>query len=144
MDKLMSDEIHRDQPTGLYNRRYLDEVLADDALAWISDGEAFTLVMIDLDHFKAVNDQYGHARGDAVLKSFAHFLQESTRVTDRMIRYGGDEFLCIMPRTQRMNAELLCSRIIEKCNAREFDGLKMTMSVGLASFPTDGVDYQNL
>jgi len=140
----MSDEIHRDQPTGLYNRRYLDEALPDSMHAWIQAGESFTLVIVDLDHFKTVNDQYGHARGDVVLKSFAQFLQETTRATDRVIRYGGDEFLCVLPNMQRMDAELLFTRILEKCHNTDFDGLKMTISVGLASFPIDGMDYQQL
>ncbi len=144
MKSTVHGEQYSDPLTSLYNRRYLETLLPDIVGKFIEENTPFTLAMVDLDHFKTVNDLHGHARGDSVLQSFAEFLRQSTRSADLLVRYGGDEFLCVMPDIRHLNSRLIFNRILKTCRENEFDGLKMTFSVGLASFPDDGTTYNQL
>lgn len=103
----------RDHLTGCYNRRYLYDDLLDGE---ISRAQRFrlhlTVIMCDLDHFKVINDSYGHAGGDAVLRAFAHLLRSHTRdQVDAVVRYGGEEFLLVLPETDLHGGVLLAERL---------------------------------
>ncbi len=133
-----------DELSALYNRRYLQEKEAQKINAYAAHNIPFSLVIIDIDHFKDINDTYGHLKGDEIIKEFARFLRSTLRRTDTVIRYGGDEFICMMPRTLRTDAEWVYRRILKGVRERDFSGIQITLSVGIASFPGDGRDYESL
>jgi len=101
----------RDSLTGLTNRRWLDEVLRLEVERSKRYGAPLSLIMADLDHFKAVNDSFGHAAGDQVLKAAAEALQGAARMTDVVGRYGGEEFLVLLPNTGLEQALVLAERM---------------------------------
>jgi diguanylate cyclase (GGDEF)-like protein len=129
----------RDPLTGCYNRRHLHEQLLETEIARAQRYRlSLTVIMCDLDHFKAVNDTYGHYGGDAVLQHFAALLRAMTRDSvDSVVRYGGEEFLLILPETDLAGGELLAERLrhIFAATPAEHDGQKMavTASFGVAS-----------
>lgn len=101
---------------------------------------ALALMVLDIDHFKSVNDAFGHARGDDVLAEAAHRLRETIRTSDILFRYGGDEFILLLPDTTNPNAVLLGQRLLEAVRDTPFAGdppLTFTLSVGIASYPAD-------
>ncbi|GFO55620.1 GGDEF domain-containing protein [Geomonas sp. Red276] len=126
----------RDQLTGAYNRRYLDHRLADEVKRHARHNRALSVIMIDIDFFKKVNDRYGHEAGDRVLAGVAGKLMATVRKTDCLVRYGGEEFCCILPETPLENACVLADRFrssVERLaiatGSRE---LRVTISLGVA------------
>ncbi len=128
----------RDQLTGLYNRRYALPHLERIAEQSIASGQPFAVMVADLDHFKQVNDWYGHDAGDAVLVECASRLQKNMRAVDMLARIGGEEFLVVMPNTSRSEAQIaalrLCNRISESAIVidRSKRPIDVTVSIGLA------------
>lgn len=103
-------------------------------------GAALSLLVVDLDHFKSINDAFGHGRGDAVLREFADRVQGIIRGSDLLFRYGGDEFLLLLPDTSREQAAVLAQRLLTRIGATPFPGnpaVSVTLSVGVASFPEE-------
>jgi diguanylate cyclase (GGDEF)-like protein len=101
------------------------------------------VLMLDLDHFKQVNDSHGHARGDAVLRELAQRVQEQIREVDTFARYGGEEFVVVLPETTMDGATQLADRICHAVSREPFvtegeDPLDVTVSVGVAAFPDHG------
>jgi len=137
----LQDQAVRDFLTGLYNRRYLNDVLPPMlALAQRHD-EPLALAVIDLDHFKEVNDAYGHAAGDRVLAAFGKLLRARMRRSDIACRYGGEEFCVLMPRTTAAAAQAKLEQILRAWRAMRFDlgGKVLTgasFSVGIAESTT--------
>lgn len=127
-----------DPLTGLYNRRYAMARLTDVERDAQGSGRAFAVVLADLDHFKAINDTYGHAAGDAVLKEVARRLKDNLRGADLVARYGGEEFLMVLPETDLDRAEPLARRLCALIGQTPFalPGRKapipVTMSIGVA------------
>lgn len=108
---------------------------------------ALALVMLDIDHFKSVNDAFGHARGDETLAEAAQRLRATIRASDVLFRYGGDEFILLLPDTNTPNATLLGQRLLEAIRDAPFAGdppLTFTISVGVASFPADATTPEGL
>lgn len=133
-----------DDLTGLYNRRFLN-IKARECLRIEGGADShISILLIDLDHFKNINDTYGHSMGDSVLQEFASFLKELVRGNDSVFRYGGDEFVCILPETAYEHAESISYRFIEQCRLTEFSRVRITMSIGIASFPHDGKQWNEL
>lgn len=124
-----------DRLTGLLNRAAMQRDLALEAERAVQKSTTYSLAMIDLDHFKSVNDQYGHPVGDAVLEQMAERFSESIRPSDRVYRYGGEEFLVLLPETGGDAAHFVLERLRQKACAQPVtDGvikLKQTVSVGL-------------
>jgi diguanylate cyclase (GGDEF)-like protein len=127
--------------TGLLNHRTFQE--RTDAQFRQSEryGKRLSLILCDIDHFKSVNDTYGHPMGDVVLKGVAATIAREARTTDIVARYGGEEFAVVMPETDAAGAMVIAERIRERIGKRVFETeqgpLKVTMSLGVATFPED-------
>lgn len=133
-----------DDLTGLYNRRYVMEALANEARRSRRLEHPFTLLMLDVDHFKEYNDAYGHLAGDAALARVAAILKESTRDVDCAARYGGEEFVVVLPETEAQGATESAQRIQARLTRDDLVGGKLTLSVGVAQFPADGESPEEL
>lgn len=140
-DELREQAI-RDPLTGLHNRHYLNEVIGRELSRALREGYPISFLLLDIDLFKSVNDSYGHATGDIVLKEIADQISEFTRVEDIVCRYGGEEFLVILPNTHDQDAFLIADRLrlsIQETKIKA-DGkdISVTISVGISQFPSHG------
>jgi len=139
----------KDPLTGLYNRRYLEEILEREIRRALRAEQALGVLMVDLDHFKKFNDTYGHDAGDTVLREAGTFLAKSIRAEDIVCRFGGEEFVVILP-TANLNASLaraerIRSRMCELTVLHQGQSLGMvTMSVGVAALPEHGTSAKEL
>lgn len=128
----------RDSLTGLYNRRRVHERLVDELTRAKRTGRPFTVALADLDRFKRINDEHGHQVGDQVLRVFAEEVRGRLRGSDIVGRYGGEEFLIVLPETAREAAIHLLDEIRMR-TSREREGLPaFTVSIGVAEYPEDG------
>ncbi len=125
-----------DELTGYPNRRAVLERLQQEIARSVRYGTPLAVVLLDLDHFKQINDRYGHLVGDAVLRALARLLRRCRRDTDLIGRYGGEEFLMILPNTDRQGGALLCRRVRDQLQANPVrvtrDLLRITASFGVA------------
>ena len=133
----------RDPLTGVYNRGFFDEMLRVQIAASQRSGAPLTLMMIDVDHFKRINDSHGHAEGDRALRVIAQALASAVRASDIVCRYGGEEFAIILPGTWPDAAAQLADRIRVGVTAactheKVAGGARVTVTIGLASRPDDG------
>ncbi|MEP1448295.1 MAG: GGDEF domain-containing protein [Paraglaciecola sp.] len=124
--------------TGLYNRRFWEEQFVMEYKRSIRSDNPSTLIMLDIDHFKKVNDTYGHPAGDEVIKALSNIITKAIRETDIAGRYGGEEFAILLPDTPVANVEFVSERIrrlVEKCTVKydEID-ITFTISIGIAAF----------
>lgn len=131
-------EASKDMLTGLGNRRALDQRIEQEYNRWKRYGKPLSLVMLDIDHFKKINDTYGHQAGDKALKTLASRLEENVRETDYVARYGGEEFAIIMPETLAEAAFIVADKLRETVASCEFHyrdtPVKITISCGIAQF----------
>jgi diguanylate cyclase (GGDEF)-like protein/PAS domain S-box-containing protein len=139
----------RDALTGLYNRRYLEEVLAREVRRAARAGQSLGILMIDLDHFKSFNDTYGHDAGDVVLRETGASLTKSIRAEDFVCRFGGEEFVVILPTADlaasSMRAERLRMQMKELTVLHQGRSMGMlTISIGVAVFPEHGTSPKEL
>lgn len=131
--------------TGWYNRRYLSIRLSEELARARRNGSRLVCLMLDIDHFKRVNDGWGHAAGDAVLREIAQRIESQVRASDVAARYGGEEFVVLLPDTDVASAMLLAERIRTAVGASPVDlpngeGVMITASIGIAEvqpLPTD-------
>lgn len=131
-NKIIYEKSIRDSLTNLYNRNYIEEILDNVMKNYINNGEVFTVLMIDIDHFKFINDNYGHPYGDEVLINISEILKNSLKDMGHIGRYGGEEFIIIMPNIKKEEAKVIAEQI--RNNISNFswkDGLKITISGGL-------------
>lgn len=138
-----------DDLTGLYNMRYLNQVLRRETKRALRSGRPLSLLFVDLDGFKSVNDMHGHLAGSRALVETATILRASTRETDVVARYGGDEFAVVLPETGVEGAIAVARRLREKIAqfrflAAESLDLRLTASVGVATFPDVAASPDNL
>ena len=136
---------HTDPLTQVLNRRALTIRLASELDRARRYDSVLSLLMIDLDHFKRINDTHGHLVGDDVLRDVAGMLQAAVRSVDLVARYGGEEFVVVLPETAEGGAIAFAERLRERVEAHEFRSgerlrLRMTLSVGVATFPSPRVD----
>jgi diguanylate cyclase (GGDEF)-like protein len=132
-----------DPLTELYNRRYMEESLERELLRSQRSGAPVGVIMLDIDHFKAFNDRFGHKAGDGLLRSLGRLLRQSIRASDIACRYGGEEFLVILPdstaetalqRAERLRSEVRDLNVRHGAEVQE----AVTASFGVAVFPQDG------
>jgi diguanylate cyclase (GGDEF)-like protein len=128
----------KDGLTDLFNRRAFDQLLSQEVKAAERYRSPVCLLLGDVDHFKAINDRFGHPVGDALLKQIAALLTESLREVDRVARYGGEEFAMILPRTDVASGTVLANRIRERIERHVFMveelPIQLTLSLGVAGY----------
>ncbi|MFW0777224.1 MAG: PleD family two-component system response regulator [Rickettsiales bacterium] len=135
--------------TGLYNRHYLNTHLDNMVSQSLKNGKSLALMIMDMDHFKEVNDTHGHDAGDMVLKRLAELIIEASRSTDLAARFGGEEFVILMPESDPQDALAGAERMREMVESAEFaigngETLKKTISIGVASLHPDGDSGESL
>jgi diguanylate cyclase (GGDEF)-like protein len=127
-----------DKLTGLANRRKLDEVLDEELIRARRYGVEFSVVIMDIDHFKRVNDQHGHAAGDVVLEAMARILRQCTRDVDVVARMGGEEFVVVCRHAGMERCQFVAEKIRAAIESHDFSGIgRVTASFGVAVFVKD-------
>ncbi len=148
LQTLLQDQAIHDSLTGLHNRRYLDETLSRDLSQAKRLGYPLSVVMVDLDFFKHVNDTYGHAAGDEVIKALAAILQADVRESDMICRYGGEEFFISLPRMAIVDALQRAEKWrLEFAETQVRYGeffIQSTLSAGVSGYPDHGTDAATL
>ncbi len=137
-------EIYVDELTASYNRRFLHYWLDDEMKRATRFATKFGLIMLDIDDFREINNSYGHLEGDRVLIQFSEFLRSIIREVDNLVRYGGDEFVILMPNTDERGARELAQRILTSLNDKEISNHRIRGSIGFAVFPRDGITIEAL
>ncbi|KQW49784.1 hypothetical protein ASD88_25035 [Pelomonas sp. Root662] len=144
--RVLAELAARDALTGLFNRRHMSELLAQHCAASQRSGGGFAVALVDLDHFKRINDSHGHAVGDSVLRAFAEQAGAAMRGTDTVGRWGGEEFLVIYPCSSADEAAQGAARLLEQVAAAAVtipggETLTFTVSIGLTGHaPPESVD----
>lgn len=141
----VSEEARRDALTGLFNRRYLDERLDAELARAVRHRRCLGLIMIDVDDFKAINRDHGHAVGDVVLRRLADTIRTSVRQSDVVCRRGGDEIVVLLPEAGSRATGIRARSLVKTVGGQAFvwDGVTLpsaTVSAGAASFPRDALD----
>jgi diguanylate cyclase (GGDEF)-like protein len=146
-DELREQAI-RDPLTGLFNRRYLTETLERELSLAKRKDYPVSIIMIDIDHFKNVNDTYGHKKGDQILSILGKIVRSNVRSSDIPCRFGGEEFVIVMPETTIEIAEQRAHQIRRKFRSTNFfdekDALVSTLSIGVATFPDHGDNLESI
>ena len=144
--RALAELASRDDLTGLFNRRHMGELMAQHRAACQRAGDGFAVALVDLDHFKRINDTHGHAVGDNVLRAFAQQAGGAMRSTDIVGRWGGEEFLVIFPSSTAHEAEQAAARLRERVAAAVVttpcgQPLRFTVSIGLTEHvPPESID----
>ena len=137
----LTEMVVTDPLTRLHNVRYFQKFMEDEFKIARRYGHSISLLVLDLDHFKMVNDRYGHPAGDFVLKEFSVIMRQNVRESDVVARTGGEEFAVVLPRADRVQADHFARRIREEMAQHAFvigqTRIKATCSIGLASYPQD-------
>ncbi|MGE5073883.1 MAG: GGDEF domain-containing protein, partial [Anaerolineae bacterium] len=149
LHQTVSRQAYSDIVTGLPNRRALDERLEEEVISARRSSNTFAVIMLDVDGFKAVNDTYGHAVGDQVLRSMFNYLATGLRSTDFLARYGGDELTLILSQSDPPSAMVVVQKILEKVSEYTFDvpggqKIHLGLSCGIAMFPVHANTAANL
>lgn len=139
----------RDSLTGMYNRHHLDERMRLAYELSRRYGREMSILMIDIDHFKYINDTYGHQTGDAVLREVSNLIKQRLRSTDILGRYGGEEFIAVLQETGQPGADIVALDLVRIVAAHEIqigDGrqVRVTISAGYAAFPEDALQIESL
>ncbi len=136
--------------TQLYNHRYFHELMNREINRSIRYPQDFSIMMIDIDDFKRFNEAHGHLSGDCALKNISQIMLNSVRRVDLISRYGGEEFVIIMPHTNKEGANIAAKRLLDKIKNADIRDEKsqvlgrLTVSIGIASYPRDGQSKENL
>ena len=137
-----------DELTQINNRRHFINELEIEIVRSNRFSHNLSLIILDIDEFKFSNDTYGHIFGDRILQSIAKFLTETIRKTDFVSRFGGDEFVIVMPETEKSLANVLAKRLQKNLTKYSFENqkqlIKNTVSIGIASFPDDAKNITEL
>lgn len=134
-NRLLKNLSQTDTLSGLYNRRFMNKKLEEEILKYKRYKTPFSILLLDVDFFKKINDTYGHDKGDFVIKKISTLMQQNTRDTDISARWGGEEFLILVPNSNLEGAVILANnlkQIIEKTDFITKE--KITVSVGVSTF----------
>ncbi|UCD05348.1 MAG: GGDEF domain-containing protein [candidate division WOR-3 bacterium] len=144
--KRLATLAHADKLTGLYNRQYFDRTAPEEFRKARSANSYFSVLFVDLDRFKEVNDTYGHRTGDEVLRGVAWLIQRACRKTDLVARYGGEEIVIVLPKTRSSHAIKIAeeTRLIIERQTKKILDVPITVSIGISTFPEDGSDLNSL
>jgi diguanylate cyclase (GGDEF)-like protein len=139
----------RDPLTGVFNRRYMEEAFAHELYRAARHGLEVGVIMLDVDHFKTINDTFGHAYGDSLLKALANFLKNRLRGEDILCRYGGEEFIIILPETGLESALRLAEKLRTEIQAIEAELAiqppgPIHISLGVSAFPEHGRNAEEM
>lgn len=145
----LRQENYRDDLTSAHNRRYLDRILEEELERSRRYGHPFSILFLDLDHLRFVNDAYGHLAGSRVLIEVADVIRKNLRRVDQVFRFGGDEFVATLPETERRGAYRVASRLRRAIKEHPFlveEGkeVSLTASIGIATYPEDGDNGEGL
>ncbi|MBF0532933.1 MAG: sensor domain-containing diguanylate cyclase, partial [Candidatus Omnitrophica bacterium] len=148
--ELVRQKSHTDALTTLWNHGYFQNKLYEEIEKARKNNSYLSLIMLDIDNFKTLNDTYGHQNGDIVLKEMARICKESSRTMDHACRYGGEEFSMILPQTTKEQAYTIAERIRQRIAEYGFtdfslyETVKISVSIGIAAFPNDADNKQDL
>lgn len=142
-DQLVAMATH-DQLTGLYNRHYLNDILSKKVAHSKRHNEMLSVIMIDIDHFKNVNDTFGHLTGDLILKAVANVIHDSARKEDLAARFGGEEFILLLDNCTASDALIKAEDLRSKLEALHPEGIKVTASFGVAQLDEQIMRYEDL
>lgn len=133
-NKILKKNIRIDPLTQLYNRQFMDEYLKEEINRSERYCQSFSMLIVDIDHFKKVNDTFGHQAGDAVLRKVANMLKQHLRNCDLVFRYGGEEFLIALPSTNLSGAYITANKIRKVFEGEFFDAIQsnITVSIGVS------------
>ncbi|NQT74932.1 MAG: diguanylate cyclase [Candidatus Omnitrophica bacterium] len=138
----------KDPQTGLYNHRYFEEIIESEFYRAKRHGQPLSLIMLDIDYFKSVNEVYGHGFGDLVLRQFSKKLRKLVRLHDYVIRYGDEEFVVVLPGSDRASTLRMGQRILDFIKTHSFgDGkndVKLRLSVAVVSYPEDDSIFKEM
>ena len=140
----MKEIAMRDQLTGLYNRHFLLQVSEQRISSWQRHGMNFCVMMLDIDHFKPINDKYGHQRGDEILQAIASTLQKSCRTEDTVARFGGEEFIILFSQCNIEMAGKKSEKIRHAIELLKPDDLFVSVSIGVAEVDENDEDFQSI
>jgi diguanylate cyclase (GGDEF)-like protein len=139
LQEKLRDQANRDSLTGLFNRRYLEGTLEREMARCKREGTPIAMLLLDIDHFKLINDTYGHQAGDEVLRVFSRMLQDSARAEDIVCRYGGEEFLLVLPKMPLDIARERGEQLLHLFDNTLFlfgdHRMRITTSIGVAGMP---------
>lgn len=130
----LENQATRDHLTGAYNRRAFDTAFTQCIRDAVHAEKTFVLLMFDIDHFKRVNDTYGHDRGDEILQQLATRVKGCLRDSDVLARWGGEEFAILLRNTQQSGGEIFAERLCQRVRSREFSGHHITISIGVGEY----------
>ena len=146
MNNILTQLATHDRLTGLYNHRHFQESLANEVDRSRRAGKVFSMLLLDIDHFKQYNDSHGYSLGDEVLRQMGEILKKRLRKSDLPARYGGEEFIVMLPETNRERARRVAEEIRKRIESHPFPGRetqpagKITVSISVVSYPEDGTD----
>ena len=137
---------YRDGLTGVFNRRYFEQKLLEEMARSLRFGKNVAVLMIDLDHFKSVNDEFGHILGDEVLRQCSQVFWKLLRKVDIICRYGGEEFAIILPETSASSATNVAEKLRKAVARKEIPGVPrpVTISIGVSEYPANGITRDEL
>jgi two-component system, cell cycle response regulator len=131
-----------DPLTHLYNRRHFETLIENEFAGTVRYKSPATCLMIDVDYFKSINDEYGHRTGDIVLKEISNIIKSCLRKVDNVARWGGEEFVALLTRTKKEDSYAAAERILNTISGYTFTGVnrRITVSIGIASIPDPSID----
>lgn len=135
-----------DKLTGVYLRKFIEQQFAIQLSVARQNGERLSVMMLDIDKFKNVNDTYGHRKGDEILSKLGEILKDSVRSSDYVARYGGEEFIVLLPQTESKQAYKVAEKVRMVVEDKKLlgDGKKLTVSIGISTYPKDGSNEEEL